>query len=90
MKFEVLREHIGEVAYKPGDVREAAAADVAHLVRAGVLAPAGEVAAEPPAAAPKGKKTKAVTALQDKSEPVDTQAATTNAVDEAKTEGGAE
>ncbi len=36
-KFKVLREHDGDKFYFPGDVRTANAADVAHLVKNGVL-----------------------------------------------------
>ncbi|WP_244606499.1 hypothetical protein [Arsenicitalea aurantiaca] len=42
MKYEVLRRHIGDKQYEQGDEREAVAADVAHLVKAGVLREAGE------------------------------------------------
>lgn len=38
-EFTVKRHHIGDRDYAPGDVRTAAAPDVAHLVRNGVLAP---------------------------------------------------
>ena len=37
-KFTVLRQHLGDRMYLEGEEREAAPADVAHLVRAGVLA----------------------------------------------------
>lgn len=37
MKFDVLRQHLGDRMYQPGEEREAAEADVVHLVRAGVL-----------------------------------------------------
>lgn len=37
-RFKVLRGHIGDRAYAEGDVREATAIDVAHLVKNGVLA----------------------------------------------------
>lgn len=36
-KFKVLREHKGDRMYRTGDIREAADATVAHLVRNGVL-----------------------------------------------------
>ncbi|WP_370267427.1 hypothetical protein [Nioella sp.] len=36
--FDVLRPHIGDRPYAQGDTREADAASVKHLVRAGVLA----------------------------------------------------
>lgn len=48
MKFTVLRHHTGDRTYLPGETREAAEVDVAHLVKAGVL----EKKAEP---APKNK-----------------------------------
>lgn len=37
MEYQVKREHLGDRLYMPGDVRAAQPADVAHLVRAGVL-----------------------------------------------------
>lgn len=37
MKYDVLREHIGDKFYKSGDVRDAEPMTVAHLVRNGVL-----------------------------------------------------
>lgn len=37
MKFTVIRQHLGDKMYMPGDVREAAESDVAHLVRNKVL-----------------------------------------------------
>jgi len=48
--YRVLRHHDGDRAYAPGDTREAAPADVAHLVALGVLAPlaAAGAKAEPP------------------------------------------
>ena len=45
MEYEVKREHLGDKPYMPGDKREAAPSDVAHLVRAGVLV---EAKVEPP------------------------------------------
>lgn len=39
MIYTVLRPHLGDRAYATGDRREAVPRDVAHLVRAGVLAP---------------------------------------------------
>ncbi|MGE4339155.1 MAG: hypothetical protein AB7E55_24750 [Pigmentiphaga sp.] len=39
MKFRVIRQHLGDRMYWPGDEREATEGDVAHLVRAGVLEP---------------------------------------------------
>ncbi|MBK3745925.1 hypothetical protein G3A39_43035, partial [Paraburkholderia aspalathi] len=44
MKFEVLREHIGDKFYKTGDVREVDQMSVVHLVRNGVLRPIPEEA----------------------------------------------
>lgn len=38
MKYDVLREHDGDRFYRKGDVREADASTVTHLVRLGVLA----------------------------------------------------
>lgn len=43
-KFEVLRQHLGDKMYMPGDTREADKNSVQHLVQHGVLA---EVNAEP-------------------------------------------
>ena len=51
MKFEVLRRHIGDKPYEPGDFREATESDVKHLVDGGVLRRVQEKA-EP---APKNK-----------------------------------
>lgn len=42
MKYDVLRQHLGDKAYAKGDVRDAREADVAHLVRLGVLAEKAE------------------------------------------------
>lgn len=53
MKFEVIREHLGDRPYRKGDIREADEAQVAHLVRAGVLKPKALEAA------PKNKALKA-------------------------------
>ncbi|MBL3594807.1 hypothetical protein JMM63_04355 [Rhodovulum sulfidophilum] len=38
-KFRVLRQHLGERMYREGEMRDAAASEVAHLVAAGVLEP---------------------------------------------------
>jgi len=38
-KFRVLRQHLGDRMYMPGDTREAVASEVAHLVEKGVLEP---------------------------------------------------
>lgn len=43
-KFEVLRQHLGDKMYMPGDTREADKNAVQHLVAQGVLA---EAKAEP-------------------------------------------
>ncbi|MHB2265030.1 hypothetical protein [Aliihoeflea sp. PC F10.4] len=45
-KYDVLRPHIGDKSYKPGDIREAKEGDVEHLVKKGVLAAAGAKAAK--------------------------------------------
>lgn len=42
MDFKVLRPHLGDKPYRPGDVRSAKAATVSHLVNKGVLAPADQ------------------------------------------------
>lgn len=57
MKFQVLRRHLGDKLYEPGDEREASESDVAHLVRAGVLKRKAEPAPKNKAeqAAPKNK-----------------------------------
>lgn len=47
MKFKVLRRHLGDKLYEPGDEREATRGDVEHLIRQGVLA-APENKAEAP------------------------------------------
>lgn len=39
MKFKVKVQHYGDRQYMPGDEREAAEADVRHLVDAGTLEP---------------------------------------------------
>lgn len=59
MKYDVQREYVdGRRFYRSGEVREADASTVTHLVRAGVLAPVqGKKAEEKPAnkAAPKSQ-----------------------------------
>ncbi|MGN8113285.1 hypothetical protein [Labrys sp. 22185] len=58
MKFTVKRQHQGDKFYMPGDEREADPADVAHLLRSGVLSkakPAPKNKAEAPLAN-KGQK----------------------------------
>lgn len=42
MEYKVLRPHQGDKWYAQGDPREAKEADVAHLVKAGVLKPADQ------------------------------------------------
>ena len=37
MKFNVIRQHLGDKMYMPGDEREATQAEVRHLVANGVL-----------------------------------------------------
>ncbi|WP_336800808.1 hypothetical protein [Kaistia sp. MMO-174] len=58
MKFEVIREHIGDRLYKPGDTRDAARADVAHLI--------GKVLAEPKPKAAKPSANKAAAPVSNK------------------------
>jgi len=38
MKFSVIRQHLGDRMYMPGEEREANKSDVQHLLDAGVLA----------------------------------------------------
>lgn len=52
MMYRVLRQHLGDRMYLPGDTREAAVADVVHLVSRGVLGPLDDPAGKP---APKKK-----------------------------------
>lgn len=42
MEYTVKRAHLGDKWYDAGDPREARESDVKHLVKAGVLVPAGE------------------------------------------------
>lgn len=35
--YEVIRQHLGDKMYMPGDTREATPSDVQHLVQNGVL-----------------------------------------------------
>ena len=67
-EYDVLREHLGDRNYLPGDTRTASKAEVAHLVRNGVLRAEEEKAAAPPAnkAAPKPDN-KAAPAVANKS-----------------------
>lgn len=55
MKFNVIREHIGDRHYMPGETREAARTDVAHLI--------GKVLEEP------SQKRKAARPALNKAEP---------------------
>lgn len=48
-EYEVLREHLGDRPYLPGETREAKEIDVAHLVKNGVLRASGEKAQPAPA-----------------------------------------
>lgn len=57
MKFNVIRQHFGDKMYMPGDEREAAESDVAHLVRAGVLEKAEAAPKNKAERAPKNKST---------------------------------
>ncbi|MBL3552705.1 hypothetical protein [Rhodovulum sulfidophilum] len=47
-KFKVLRQHLGERMYREGEMRDAAASEVAHLVAAGVLAAPESIPAPDP------------------------------------------
>lgn len=53
-RYNVLRQHIGDRDYLPGDTREADPAQVAHLVASGVLE---QAKVEPPVEtkAPRGR-----------------------------------
>ena len=46
--FTVMRQHIGDRFYAPGDVREANSDEVRHLVKNGVLAPTSETSESAP------------------------------------------
>lgn len=48
MKYNVLRQHLGDKMYVPGDTRDANEAEVKHLVEKGVLAPFEKKAEQPP------------------------------------------
>lgn len=54
--YKVLRQHIGDREYLPGDMRTAKPTDVAHLVKAGVLSEAGENGGESRSAAASRKR----------------------------------
>jgi hypothetical protein len=58
--YQVLRQHLGDKMYMPGDTREVAQGDVQHLINNGVLREAQAKAEAPVAnkaekAAPKNK-----------------------------------
>jgi len=59
-KFRVIRQHLGDKFYQPGDERTADPAAVKHLVAQGVLAPIKAKAEPAPAnkaeRAPKNKR----------------------------------
>ncbi|WP_375597580.1 hypothetical protein [Devosia sp. Naph2] len=59
-KFEVLRQHLGDKMYMPGDTREADKNSVQHLIDQGVLAE-GKAEQKP--------ANKAEPAVQNKAEP---------------------
>ena len=44
--YTVLRQHLGDKMYMPGDTRKAKPSDVAHLVKSGVLVEGEGVKAE--------------------------------------------
>lgn len=44
--FEVIRQHLGDKMYMPGETREAAPGDVQHLINNGVLREARPVKLE--------------------------------------------
>lgn len=56
MKYTVLREHLGDRDYQPGDEREADPSSIAHLVALGVLAPVESAPAIETTAAPETKR----------------------------------
>ena len=58
MKYTVLREHLGDRDYQPGDEREADPSSVAHLVALGVLVPIEAAPAIETAAATAAPETK--------------------------------
>lgn len=72
MKYDVLREHLGEQMYAKGEERDAEPARVAHLVMAGVLRERGGKAR----AAAQKSDAKAASAPQNKAQaPVQNKAA---------------
>lgn len=58
MKFTVMRRHLGDKMYEPGDEREASEGDVSHLVKAGVLKKAREKSEPAPANKAEGRAPK--------------------------------
>jgi hypothetical protein len=54
MQYKVMRDHIGDQEYRPGDIREANEADVQHLVRSGVLVASQDEKSDPPLENPDG------------------------------------
>lgn len=46
--YTVLRQHLGDKMYMPGDIRKAKPSDVAHLVKSGVLVEGEGAKAEKP------------------------------------------
>lgn len=46
--YTVLRQHLGDKMYMPGDVRKAEPSDVTHLVKSGVLVEGDGAKAEKP------------------------------------------
>lgn len=92
MDFKVLRPHLGDKPYLPGDVRSAKAATVSHLVAKGVLAPADQ----DDAAGDEGQKSDAETggdgaaqqaAPENKADEPPQNTSQTTAVDEPATAG---
>lgn len=47
--YTVIRQHLGDKMYMPGDSRKAEPSEVAHLIKSGVLAEGSGVKAEKPA-----------------------------------------
>lgn len=56
MKYTVLRGHLGDRDYQPGDERAADPSSVAHLVALGVLAPVETAPDIEAAIAPEAKR----------------------------------
>lgn len=59
MKFMVIRQHLGDRMYMPGDEREAQESEVAHLLKNGVLEKAGVSGQKKAAPKPLNKKDRA-------------------------------